>query len=292
MAEVTAPAHPSVRTLLESTDRKITGHHGTGYQVECVLSPVNSTAGSRKSIWWSYDQIWASPWLEQASGKDWHQQDPVPGARDAPTATHPHRLGPLGWATGGRAAKWTREDSSMRQSWSKTWHTWSKHRSETHRNESWWCQRPSPTESCVESSLSRPPSPQRPVAECPLLGLVQKQVWFNLGKDLGEAPSLTMDLSSFLEGDATAEQNDAPHHSAPLTSAPSQLPCDNGHQHHPAHTRGPWPRATVKPTAIVLAQPQPWRKPNPVDQAENQILMQMSWAGRHLHWWKELRDLY
>ena len=60
-----------------------------------------------------------------------------------------------------------------------------------------------------------PPSLQKPVAECPPLGLVQKQVWFNLGNDLGEAPSLPLDLANFLGGNTTNKQNDTSHHLTP-----------------------------------------------------------------------------
>ena len=78
-----------------------------------------------------------------------------------------------------------------------------------------------------------------------------KQVQFNLVADLGEAPSLSMDLANFLGGNATDEWNDAPHHSAPSIAGPSQLPHDNGHQLCPTHTRGAQPKTTVKPMAVI-----------------------------------------
>ena len=77
------------------------------------------------------------------------------------------------------------------------------------------------------------PSSQIPVAEYPPLSPVQKQVWFNLGNDLGEAPSLLMDLANFLGGNAANEQNDALHpllpilqnpHSCYVTMATSDVP--------------------------------------------------------------------
>ena len=55
-----------------------------------------------------------------------------------------------------------------------------------------------------------PHSLPRPVAECPPLGLVQKQVSIDLTDDLGDAPSLAMDLASFLGEDITDEKIDAP----------------------------------------------------------------------------------
>ena len=53
-------------------------------------------------------------------------------------------------------------------------------------------------------------SPPRPVTECPPLGLVQKQVWFDLANDLDNAPSLPMDLASFSAENITDEQIDTP----------------------------------------------------------------------------------
>ena len=55
-----------------------------------------------------------------------------------------------------------------------------------------------------------PPSLQRPVAECPPLGLVQKWVLFDLTNDLGDAPSLPTDLANFLGENITNEQIDTP----------------------------------------------------------------------------------
>ena len=65
------------------------------------------------------------------------------------------------------------------------------------------------------------PSLQRPMVECLPLDPVLQQVQFNLSKDLGEAPSLPMELANFLGGNATEEWTDAPQHSAPLTAGPS-----------------------------------------------------------------------
>ena len=55
-----------------------------------------------------------------------------------------------------------------------------------------------------------PHSPLRPIAECPPLALVQKQVHFDLADNLGNTPSLPMDLVNFLEEDSTDEQIDSP----------------------------------------------------------------------------------
>ena len=105
MPQVMTPAHPSVRILLGSMDRETLDIVEQVYWGKYVLAPMNSLPGARKSTRWSYDRSWASTWLEQASGKDWHQLDPLPRAGDAPTATHPHRLGPLGQATGGKGSQ-------------------------------------------------------------------------------------------------------------------------------------------------------------------------------------------
>ena len=90
-----------------------------------------------------------------------------------------------------------------------------------------------------------PPSPQTPVAEFPPLAPVQKQVWFNLGDDLGEAPSLPTDLAHFLG------RNAALHPLASSTARSSQPLHDNGHPQHPIHTRGAQQKAAVKPMAAI-----------------------------------------
>ena len=121
---------------------------------------------------------------------------------------------------------------------------------------------------------------------------MQKQVCFNLGDDLGEAPSLHMDLANFLGGNAANEQNDAAHPLAPSTAGPSQLPCNNGHQHDLTPTGGSQPKSTVKPMAAIWGEPWPRRIPTPVDQVYEWIWVHISQEGRHPHWWRELRALY
>ena len=76
------------------------------------------------------------------------------------------------------------------------------------------------------------------MTECPPLGPVQKQVQCDLTNDLGDAPSLPKDLANFLGENATDEQIDTPHPSAPLTADPSQLSHDNGQQCCPTHMEG------------------------------------------------------
>ena len=63
-----------------------------------------------------------------------------------------------------------------------------------------------------------PPSLHTPVAECPPLAPVQKQVQFDLGNDLGEAPSLPTALANFLGGNAADEQYDTPQPLVPSTT--------------------------------------------------------------------------
>ena len=90
----------------------------------------------------------------------------------------------------------------------------------------------------------------RPVADCPVLGPVQKQVSFDLADDLGDSPSLPMDLASFLGEDVTNVKIDTPHPLAPLTIYPPQLPCHNGDQHHSTHMGGAHPKPNnAKPKA-------------------------------------------
>ena len=81
-----------------------------------------------------------------------------------------------------------------------------------------------------------PHSPQRPVAECLPLCLVQKQVQFDMAHDLGDAPSLPTDLTNFSGENVTDGWIDAPCPSTPLTVDPPQLLHDNGYQHHYTHT--------------------------------------------------------
>ena len=68
---------------------------------------------------------------------------------------------------------------------------------------------------------------------------------------LGEAPSLPMDLATFLGGYNTDKQNDAPHHSAPSIAGALQLPCDNGHQCCPTHTGEAPTKTTAKAMAAI-----------------------------------------
>ena len=83
-----------------------------------------------------------------------------------------------------------------------------------------------------------PLSLQRPVAECPPLGLVQRQVCFDLASDLGDAPSLPMDLANFIGKKPTDEWIDAPYPSVPLMVDPPKLPHDKDHQCCPSHMGG------------------------------------------------------
>ena len=83
-----------------------------------------------------------------------------------------------------------------------------------------------------------PNSPPRPVAECLPLGQVQKQVQFDMTDDLSNAPSLPMDLASFLGENVTDEWIDAPHCPASSSLNPPQQPHDNDNQHHFTHAGG------------------------------------------------------
>ena len=90
-----------------------------------------------------------------------------------------------------------------------------------------------------------PHSLPRPVAECPPLGLAQKQVQFDLTDDLGNAPPLPMVLASFLGEHASCP-------SAPSTVDPLQPPHDDGNQHHSTHVGGAQPKtSTAKPMAAI-----------------------------------------
>ena len=108
----------------------------------------------------------------------------------------------------------------------------------------------------------QPPSLQRPVAECPPLGLVQKQVQFDLANDLGDAPSLPMDLANFLGENATDEQIDAPpncslNYRSP-TAATWQLPPALSHP----YGRSPTKTSTAKLVATIQTKPLPKRMPD------------------------------
>ena len=101
-----------------------------------------------------------------------------------------------------------------------------------------------------------------------------------------------MDLAHFLGGNVASEWNDTPHSLVPSTAVSSQPPCNDCHLHHPTHTRGAPLKAPFKPMATVWAKPWPRGMPNPVDQADDWIQVQMRWVGRHPQWWKELWALY
>ena len=79
-----------------------------------------------------------------------------------------------------------------------------------------WC--PTHTKGC-------PPPQQEPMDECPLKEVVKKQVRLNLGDD----PSLPMELTTFLEGGTAEEQDNASSPSVPLVMDPPQPPYDSGH---------------------------------------------------------------
>ena len=130
------------------------------------------------------------------------------------------------------------------------------------------------------------------MAECPPLGPVQKQVQFNLADDLGDAPSVPMDLANFLGENATDEQIDAPHPSASLTADPPQLPCDNGYQCSTNMGGAQLKTSTAKPMAAIQAKPQPRRTSDLVDHADDWIWLHMSREAWHPHWWKEFKAVY
>ena len=88
--------------------------------------------------------------------------------------------------------------------------------------------------------------------ECPLKEPVKEQVRFNLDYDLGDDPSLSMDLTTFLEGGTAKEWDKAPSPSVPLTVDPPQLPHDNGHQCQPTHPEGASLKDTVKTLSCCL----------------------------------------
>ena len=102
------PCAPICQDFSGSTDQEVLDITDQVYWVSMCWPPVNSPASGRKSIWLSYDRSWASIWLGQASGKDWHQPYPLPGARDTSMATHPHDLVPLSWATRGQGSQMTK----------------------------------------------------------------------------------------------------------------------------------------------------------------------------------------
>ena len=142
-------------------------------------------------------------------------------------------------------------------------------------------------------TIACPHSPLRLVAECPPLVLAQKQVWFDLANDLGDALSLPTDLINFLGEDITDDWIDAPHPTAPLTADPTQLPHDNSNQLCSTHTGGTWPKTiTAKPKAAAQAGLWPRRGPDLVEHPTNWIQVQMIQNPVPPSWWKELRSIH
>ena len=101
---------------------------------EYMLAPVNSPTSDRRQ---NCIRSWANIWLKLASSLHQCQLDPPTKAGDALVAAHHHKLeSPLARPRGVEAAKQLREESFMRWSRSRVWHSHSRHRSTLHRSES------------------------------------------------------------------------------------------------------------------------------------------------------------
>ena len=137
-----------------------------------------------------------------------------------------------------------------------------------------------------------PPPTQEPIDECPPKDPVKKQVRFNMDEDLGENPTLPMDLTTFLKEGTAKEQDNAPSPSVPLTVDPWQLPHNDGQQCHPTYMGGASPKVPVIPSATAWSGSKAWLRaawpsgpPWLMDQGRD------GQGRRSPCWWKEIRAI-
>ena len=162
-----ALAHPSVRTSWVHWPRD-TGHHGTGVLGGVCWPPGNSPHQWQEEymmeLWqelsWCMARVGLREGLAPArlTSHHWRCCHGCSSLWTQSTSAGP-------W--GPEVAKHLRDDSSVRQSQSRGQHPQSEHKSNTHRSELWWCWSPSPSESWIKTSPSRPirnsfPSPSPP----------------------------------------------------------------------------------------------------------------------------------
>ena len=69
-----------------------------------------------------------------------------------------------------------------------------------------------------------------------------------MDEDLGDDPTLPMDLTTFLAGGTAEEQDDAPNPSTPLSMDPSLPPPSEGPQGCPIYMGGAHPKVPAKPS--------------------------------------------
>ena len=135
----------------------------------------------------------------------------------------------------------------------------------------------------------------RPVAECLPLGPAQKQVWFDLIDDLGNAPSLPTDLATFLGEDITDEQINLPVPCALDANSP-RPPYNDANQCHFTPVGGAQPKIGTAPSAkqmaVIQAKPRHRRTPGLVECPDDSIQTQMIWDQWHPSWWQELKAVY
>ena len=146
------------------------GHGRVNVPGEYVLAPSESPTGNKKNTWQNYIWSCANIWLGLVSRVHWCQLDPHSCSRRhchdcSPTQTQSPSARP-GTA---EAAKWLREDSSVRWPRSHDWHSSSQHRSTLHQSKLWWHWNPLPLEPLSQNSPSQlgwycSPSPNPP---CP-----------------------------------------------------------------------------------------------------------------------------
>ena len=171
-----------------------------GVNVDKCLREESSTRQSRSRGWHSHSRGRSSHHRNESW---WHQSSPSPEPHswDFPQQTwevlltipKPSVPTPCRWA-GKLLLMWSPPCPQQQESRSRTW-----------------------IGSTPTHTTGHPHSLLRPVAECLPLGLVQRQVCFDLANDLGNASSLLPDLASFLGEDVTDEWIDTPCPPALLT---------------------------------------------------------------------------
>ena len=119
---------------------------------------------------------------------------------------------------------------------------------------------------------------------------MKKQIRLNVDEDLGDDPTLPMDLTTFLLGDMAKGWDDAPSPSTPFSVDLPQLPPRKGPQH--STTGEANQKVLAKPSsAWSWSQSQLKGMPDPVNHPHQWIQAEMDVLGAHPHWWKEIRAI-
>ena len=121
--------------------------------------------------------------------------------------------------------------------------------------------------------------------ECLLEQWMKKQVRFDMDEELGDDPTLPLDLTTFIVGGMAEELDDAPNPSTPLPLDSPQLPPSEGPQCHPTYMGGACPKVPTKPSAgHSLSQSQLKGMPDQVNHPSQWIMAGMDRVRAHPCW--------